>query len=302
MPLTHANADGSRLADPAGTVARLRSALAEAGPDAPIAVLVHGLSYAPRDPARCPHRLLYGPTCPEAWGLRLGCDTPEAPVALGFGWESRGSVWRAYHRAPAAGQALAELLDLAAALAPSRRITLIAHSLGARVALQALRSLAPGTAHRAILLAACEFRTPAARALDCAAGDALDVLNVTARQNRAFDLLMEYGFAPARRPQATLARGMAGRARWCDLDLSCPAARAALSRLGHPVAAPESRVCHGATYLAPGAFPLYRAALSDASLLPRLRAALPAPEARPLTANLARLAALALPRGHRTPS
>ncbi|WP_074254956.1 alpha/beta hydrolase [Vannielia litorea] len=302
MPLTHANADGNRLADPAGTVSRLRSALAETAPDAPLAIMVHGLSYSPGQPARCPHRKLYGPTCPEAWGRRLGTGTAGSPVALGFGWESRGSIWRAYGRAPEAGRALAELVEVAAALAPSRRITLIAHSLGARVALQALRHLAPGTAHRAILLAACEFRAPAAHALDCAAGAALDVLNVTARQNRAFDLLMEYGFAPGRRGCTTLARGMAGRARWCDLDLSCAEARATLSRLGHPVAAPQAWVCHGATYLTPGLFSLYRAALSDASLLPRLRAALPAPAPRRMAANLVRLATFALPAGNRTPS
>ncbi|MCO6382751.1 alpha/beta hydrolase [Oceanicola sp. 502str15] len=308
MPLTHANADGDRLADPAETVSRLRSALAEASPDAPIAVLVHGFQYSPQDPARSPHGSLFGTGQQESsWPELLGHGAADAPVCLGFGWESRGSIWSAYHRAPRAGRALAELVDLAAALAPSRRITLLAHSLGARVALQALPHLPAGAMRRAILLAAAEYRHRAAEAADCPAGHAADFLNVTSAQNLPFDLLLEYAFAPGRPGRAAMGRGMAGHgaaqaARWTDLPLTCPHTRAALARLGHPIAAPTRRVCHGSTYSAPGVFSLYRAALHDASLLPRLRAALPAPAHRRLTANLARLASFALPPGNRTPS
>ncbi|MBS8229249.1 alpha/beta hydrolase, partial [Vannielia litorea] len=272
MPLTHANADGERLADPAGTTARLRSALAEAAPEAPIAVLVHGFQYSPRDPARSPHSSLFGLGGSWSWPARLGLGEEGAPICLGFGWESRGSIWAAYHRAARAGRALAELVDLAATLAPARRISLVAHSLGARVALQALPHLSPGAARRAILLAAAEFRHRAARAAACPAGEAADFLNVTSAQNRPFDLLLEYALAPARPGRPAMGRGMGTLPRWTDLPLSCPATRAALSRLGHPVGPPARRICHGSTYLAPGVFSLYRAALSDASLLPRLNA------------------------------
>ncbi|QDC10430.1 alpha/beta hydrolase [Oceanicola sp. D3] len=302
MPLTHANADGDRLADPAGTVARLRSALEEAAPNAPIAVLVHGFQYSPHDPAHSPHHSLYGLSEAHGWPARLGHGAADAPICLGFGWESRGSIWGAYHRAPRAGRALAELVDLAANLAPERRITLVAHSLGARVALQALPHLAPGAARRAILLAAAEYRHRAEAAADCPAGHAADFLNVTSAQNLPFDLLLEYAFAPTRPGRHAMGRGMGHLPGWSDLRLTCPATRTTLARLGHPVAAPIRRICHGSTYLAPGVFSLYRAALTDASLLPRLNAALPAPTPRRLTANLARLAALALPLGNRTPS
>jgi len=303
MPLTHADADGDRLADPAGTVARLRSALAEAAPDAPLAIMVHGFQYSPRDPARSPHLSLYEPGEASGWPARLGHGAAQAPVCLGFGWESRGSIWQAYARAPRAARALAELVDLAAALAPRRRITLLAHSLGARVALQSLRHMPAGALSRAILMAGCEFRHRALAAADCPAGRAADFLNVSAAQNRPYDLLLEYLFAPARPGRAAMGRGMGGAgARWCDLALSCPETRAALARLGHPVGTTSRRICHGSTYSAPGVFSLYRAALSAASLLPRLRAALPAPAPRPLGRNLARLAGFALPPADRTPS
>lgn len=307
MPLTHANATRGRLDDPAGTVARLRDALAETAPGSPVAVLIHGYQYSLRDPARSPHNTLFGLGEASGWPRRLGYGAPGAPLCLSFGWESGGSIWCAYDRAAAAARALAELAMILRALAPTRRVTLMGHSLGARVACQAFRWMAPGTVDRAILMAGAEFTHEADAATSGPAGRAADFLNVTAAQNRPFDLALELGFRPLLRRGPALGRGMAGLAptRWCDLSLSSPAAQQALARLGLPLGRPERRICHSSTYLTPGVFGLYRAALRDPALLPRLRAELPAP-APAAAPRLPRPAALPprwpLPSPRQTPS
>jgi hypothetical protein len=101
------------------------------------------------------------------WPLRLGFDEDdgESGLAVGFGWASdptyaRGD-WRdwlstlrwsevgaetyyatAYRTAPIAAEGLTRTITALAEVFPNRRIDLFAHSLGARVALFALRRLA----------------------------------------------------------------------------------------------------------------------------------------------------------------
>ena len=107
-------------------------------------------------------------------GLGLAEDAGETGLGVGFAWPASAShlasllargrtgFAEVYDRAGACGAALAELVTLVQELAPGRPVDVLAHSLGARVALAALPHLgrAPG---RMILLGAAEFD---ARALE----------------------------------------------------------------------------------------------------------------------------------------
>jgi pimeloyl-ACP methyl ester carboxylesterase len=252
---------------------------------APLVVMIHGYRYSPASRRANPHGTLYaaGSDRPgiTGWPAGLGLEGAGA-LALGLGWHARGTLHGAYLRAGVAGEALARLLPALRAAAPAARLTLIGHSLGARVALVALRRVRAGDVDAAILLAPAEFRRRARAAADSPAGRAARILSVTSRENALFDrglgLLLAGGLA------ATLGRGLPEpRPHWTDLHLHDAASLAALAALGHPVAPPARRVCHWSVYTRPGVLPLYRA-LIDGRLPPeRLAAALPrrAPARRP---------------------
>ena len=85
-------------------------------------------------------------------------------------WQARCGLWAAHARARTAGLALAALADAVAALSPGRALHVIAHSMGARVALNALTHVEAGRFGRIVLLAAAETRQVAAAALATPAG------------------------------------------------------------------------------------------------------------------------------------
>ena len=265
----------------------LAGRLAALPPGAPVVVMIHGYSFAPDVPRHDPHRhilsLTPDPGCWKAvsWPRHLGFGrTPAQGLAIAFGWRARGTLWRAGLEALRAGRALARLIAEIRRLRPDAPVDLVAHSLGARVALAALPRLAPGDVGRVILMAAAEFRRRARTAMDSPAGRAAEVLNVTSRENDPFDLCVELvlGAGSGR----TLGHGL-GRARpnWLDLQIDDPASLAALRRLGFRVAPPAVAVCHWSSYLRPGLFPLYRALVHDRARwpLPMLAAALPGAQA-----------------------
>ena len=148
---------------------------------------------------------------------------------------------RVYDRAGVYGARLAELVALLQRLAPGRPVDLMAHSLGARVALAALPHLAeaPG---RVILLGAAEFD---ARALEFLAASRAprppQIYNVTARANDPYDLPFET-FAP-RRGWGERAVGLGLRAPrslcWLDLQLDRAEVTAWIIALGVPLTAAE---------------------------------------------------------------
>ncbi|MEM9199547.1 MAG: alpha/beta hydrolase [Pseudomonadota bacterium] len=161
--------------------------MAACPPGAPIAVLIHGYRFDPGTPDHDPHRLLYAqaPARQSAklasWtdGLGFGAG-PETGLAIGFGWPARAAhlpslvrlghtgFAEVYARAGAAGAALAALIAQIAHLAPNRPIDILAHSLGARVALSALPRLGPaaaGAVGRLILLGGAEYAGTARAAL-----------------------------------------------------------------------------------------------------------------------------------------
>jgi pimeloyl-ACP methyl ester carboxylesterase len=285
MPLCQVNIVRGTLDRPGETTERLRAALTGLAPGAPVIVLIHGYKFTPRRAAHNPHTHILSlepRPCWKAvsWPRRLGLGAaggPE-PLCIALGWEARGTLWQAYGRAAEAGAGLAELIAAVRAARPGAEVQVLAHSLGARVALAALPHLEPGAMGRAVLLAAAETRGRAACWLAGPAGRAVEIVNVTSRENAVFDGLLEWLVAPHRWGERALGRGLGGRdPRWVDLAIDDDRVRAALAALGYAIPAPDRRVCHWSVYLRSGLFDVYRAVLSGALPLDRLRAALPVP-------------------------
>ena len=149
MPLIHVNAGphGPELHDRSGDVRdHLPGVLAG---DGPVIVMVHGFKYAPGHPSECPHRQIFAREPARAsfkvvsWPRGLGFDGRDAGegLAIGFGWNARGSVWRAYAEAARAGAAFARLVAGIRAAAPHRPVHAIDHAFGAGVVLSALAEL-----------------------------------------------------------------------------------------------------------------------------------------------------------------
>lgn len=282
MPLLRINADGTepRCEGGEGT---LRAALAALPEGAPVIVLIHGFRFSPAVPAQSPHRhILSLDPAADCWKaiswprhLGFGRGDPAEGLCLAFGWEGRRTIWHAYAEAARAGRALARLLTRIEALRPGTRPGILAHSLGARVALQALPHLSGPLAGRVVMLAAAELRRPAAAALASRAARATDFVNVTSRENAPYDFLVER-LLPLR-PDRALGRGTGSpRPNWLDLPLDTPETLVALAALGPRIAPPRARSCHWSLYLRPGIFALYRALLRDGLPLAALQACLPA--------------------------
>jgi hypothetical protein len=139
-----------------------------------------------------------------------------------------------------------------------RPIQVIAHSMGACVALSALPLLPPGLIDQMILFAAAESRGRALAALDSPAGKVVEVINVTTRENDLFDAYFEWGLHLGLRTSIGQGLGQC-RANWHDLWIDQPRTLQALACLGHPLPDPPRRICHWSPYLRPGTIALYRA-------------------------------------------
>ena len=140
----------------------LRGRLARVTPGAPIVLMVHGYKYDPARTDADPHRSLFAfvPSRDgrriRSWptGLGFAEDSGESGLAIGFGWPAmerhlpnllrrcRTGFAIVYDRAEAIGEHLAALVRSVQRLAPGRPVDILAHSLGARVALAALPHLA----------------------------------------------------------------------------------------------------------------------------------------------------------------
>lgn len=261
--------------------AALSGGLAVLPPGAPIVVMIHGYRFRPGVAGDCPHEhiLSLNPTPGVrrviSWPRHLGLAADQAGMAVAFGWPSRGSLRDCYARAAHVSAHLAILIAKLRTFAPDRPVDVIAHSLGARVALSALPLLAAGDVGRMILLSAAELRRTATCAMQSAAGEAAEVLNVTSRQNAVFDAMLEAALSLG------LARSLGGGLvrplpNWTDLRIDRPATLAALAERGYPLDPPGRGICHWSPYLRPGVFPLYRAILQRRVSPAALR--LPEPE------------------------
>lgn len=233
---------------------------------APVVVMIHGFRFSPRHPGHDPHRhiLSLDPDCRDphvpSWPRGLGLAGPlSCGLGIAFGWEARGQLRPIYHAAADVGQRLAGLIGHLSDLA-QRPVAIVAHSLGARVALAALPHLAAGQVGRMILLAGAEFRCRAATALDSAAGRRAEVLNITSRENDLFDFGLELMVSGLRRQ--ALGFGLARPQRnWVDIQIDDTGTQIALAGLGFPLGGQPMRLCHRSPYLRAGIFDFYRTAL-----------------------------------------
>lgn len=258
---------------------RLWAEAAALPPAAPIIVMTHGYRFSPFAGETCPHRHILSLTPNPSrralsWPRALGFGTGDAGLGIAFGWEARGSLGGAYRRAGAAGRDLAALIARLHR-ASGRPIAVIGHSLGARVALCALEHLDPGAAGRVILLTGAEFRHRAEAAANSPGGQAAEIINITSRENDAFDFGFELALGAALRP--SLSRGLPGRQNWLDLQVDCDNTLATLAGHGFAVRGQAARLCHWSPYLREGLFDFYRTLLRQPETLPlaALRATLP---------------------------
>lgn len=278
MPLMRVNIETDTpvpVGSDAGLGTTLRRHLAKA-PSGPIIILLHGMTFSPSAPQHCPHRhiLSLDPVLKAkhvvSWPRHLGFgrDNADEGLCIAVGWEARSGFRAAYRAAESAGHGVAKLVTAIHALAPGRDVNVVAHSLGARVFLNALPH-SPDVFGRAILMAAAELREVAAMLADCPAGRAAEIINVTSRENDIFDLLVERGLRPFGFGSRALGMGLDRQdPRWLDLQIDCERTRDGLERLGFRIARPVRRICHRSGYLRPGIFPLYAALLRTPHALP----------------------------------
>ncbi|WP_172294046.1 alpha/beta fold hydrolase [Pseudoruegeria sp. HB172150] len=295
MPLLRVNAgaDGPVLHGAGNLEAEVAQAVARLAPGDPIILIVHGFKFSPASAETSPHDHIFSltpaRTCWKAlsWPRHLGFgrDRDGEGLCIAFGWEARGTIWRAWSEARQAGLAMADLITMI------RRhhdgpVDMVGHSLGARVCLTALRYAPPASIGRMVLMAAAEFRAAAAAAMASPAGRTAEVLNITTRENDVFDALIEWFLRAPTRGDRALGLGLP-HANWLDIQIDADRTRAALDRLGFRIPAPKRRVCHWSSYLRPGLMLFYADLLRNRETLSlnRLRHALPR-EAEPRWARL----------------
>jgi pimeloyl-ACP methyl ester carboxylesterase len=273
----------------------LEAALAALPEGRPVTILVHGFRFSPEAPGTDPHghvlSLRPSADCWKAvsWPRHLHLDRPGAGLGIGFGWRATGALPRVASRARDAGACLARTVAAIHAHRPDAPVHMVAHSLGARVALTALAGAPEGAVRRMILMSGAEYRDAARAALAAPGAGRCEVLNVTSGENAPFDLLFRLAVPPPRIADRALSAGLPELARWTDLPIDTRAGRAALARLGHRIAPPATRVCHWSGYMRPGLFAVYRRTLDtrDHAFLPSLRAALAEASAHGARAPLA---------------
>jgi len=276
--------------------------------EGPVIIMVHGFKYAPGHATECPHRHIFA-LDPErecfkvvSWPRGLGFDgcNPQEGLAIGFGWNARGSLWRAYAEAAHAGAALADLVTAIRVRAPHRPVHAIAHSFGARVVLAALAHLAPGALGRIILLAGAEFGHHASAALATQAGGTAEIVNVTTRENDLYDALLEWLIPAPARGDRSLGLALGSGPNVLTLQLDDGDTLDVLRGAGIDIAPPAARICHWSPYTRAGALPFYGRLLREPERLSlaRLRAALP-DRAMPRWSRIAPDLRLPLPIGRK---
>lgn len=256
----------------------------------PVIVMIHGFKYDPGTPARSPHRTIFADSSDttalrghKSWlpGLGFDDDRRNHGLAIAFGWNARGTLWRAQASARSAGQHLGGIVRMIQEAAPQRPVHFVAHSLGSEVAFEALHALPRASIGRVFTIAAASYVSRATAALDSAAGRTAELFNIVSRENDLFDFLFERAIAPPEPGDRALGAGL-DRPNAVTLELDCPRSLLALQQFGARIAAPQRRVCHWSGYTRAGALAFFARALRRPETVPlaALRAALPKDRSR----------------------
>ena len=246
------------------SAASLPDALRPLPRGAAVVIMIHGYRFSPWVAEEDPHGHILSPTprksCWKAvsWPRHMRLDRDDAALGIGFGWHARGPLPSVARRAFDIGRTLAGFIIEIKSLRADLQVHILAHSMGARVALAALADLPPGALRRIILLSGAEYRANARAAMTAAAAKSVDVVNVTSRENVLFDALFRLGVPAPASTDWPISAGFADLAGWTDLRVDCPQTRKMLRDAGYPTRAPTTRICHWSTYLRPGLFRLYR--------------------------------------------
>lgn len=297
MPLLRINARNGMLTLHRGATQVSDALRATHAVPGPAIIMIHGFKYAPDSINHCPHKKIFRDSA-HSWPAALGFDTglQEEGLGLAFGWYARGPLAQVHRRAANLGQALAHLIDTLKSTAPERPVHIIAHSMGAEIALSALAYLPPHAVQRMVLLTGASFISRAKAMLRTQAGLSTEVFNITSRENDLFDLAFERMVtAPARQDRA-IGLGI-DLPNVTNLQLDCRDTLSGLATLGLPIAPPERRVCHWSSYRRPGVMALYARLLRDPLSLPQARLAQILPGTPdPRWSRLVRPTARALPK------
>lgn len=293
MPLLRVNATASGVALHA-CMRPLGATIARAARQArgPGIVMVHGYKYMPGHATHCPHRRIFARGVPQGWPDVL---VPQGGDGFGvaFGWNARGSLGTVYGAAQAQGHALAALVRILRRARPDEPVQIIAHSLGATLAMAALPHLQRGDIGRILLLAGAVPQDAARGALRTEAGRGAELVNLVSRENDVFD----FAFEQFLRCGPALGQGLAVR-NALTVQIDCPATLAVLARLGHPIGPPSGLVCHRSVYARDGIMAFNRALLMGADdpglgRLARLLPDTPAPRWSRLRPDFSPLSTLA---------
>jgi len=252
---------------------RLTHALATLPASAPVVIMLHGFRYHPDIPRADPHRLIFALN-PERFDTKT-CSWPEglgfegdAGLAIGFGWDAVPEDlailpdWTAipliYDRAARAGAALARALNMISEIDPVRRVDILAHSMGARVAMSALSKIRAPVLGRVILMGAAEYTSEVTRALAANRANRQAVFfNVIARENDLYDLMFETATPRSVKRDTALGAGCQMGARWLDIQIDNARTLDVLATRGISIATPSGWSSHWGFYMRPGMWSLY---------------------------------------------
>lgn len=253
---------------------RLRKTLQKTPSTTPIILFVHGYRYSPLIKETDPQSSLYaqgaGRACwkVKSWPHHLGLFDSDRPYAIGlaYGWDAapryklpifnlRDIYMRAYEEA----QHLATVLHLIKQINPTRKIDFFAHSMGARVVLQAIHMAPDSNLGRVILLGGTEYSDTAYEVLKTPAAQSAEFYNITARQNILYDVLFAYLGPWVGNGEKLLGAGLqSAPSNWIDIRLDCPQTMERLQHIGVNLAKPDLGFCHWTFYIRDGVFDLYR--------------------------------------------
>ncbi len=262
----------------------LANAIAALPDKRPIVIMVHGYGHHPLMPSADPTHHIFAPDVAAhsahkiSWPMAMGFGEGACHqgLCLTYSWPGRieiqTSFWQRlnrfstiYNRCEVAACSLAQLIICLNEITPDRPVNLLAHSLGARTALLALTHLPRNTVSRLVLMGAAVYVSEAQAIMRSPlAAQTAHVLNVTARENRIYDILFE-AIAPRQNVcDASLGQGWPDApANWTEMQLDNPETGRILARHGVGLGGGSKLFSHCGFYDRPGMMTFYRRLLAD---------------------------------------